>query len=131
MGIKGVTNGEESGGFTPAGLERTDPPLPRNEPNPNMVGRIALTVVSAEYPRTGWWDYANCYGADPDLFFPQGGAASKKAQAFCDGCIVKIDCLEYALQINEKDGIWGGTSARERKRIRRQRAQTARSIVGA
>ena len=38
------------------------------------------------------------------------------------GCVVREDCLEYALQNGEKFGIWGGMSERERRRIRRQRA---------
>ena len=49
----------------------------------------------------------------------------------CRGCEVRHDCLEFALQNGEKFGIWGGLSERERRRIRRQRAQAARSIVGA
>jgi WhiB family redox-sensing transcriptional regulator len=44
---------------------------------------------------------------------------------------VREDCLEFALQNGEKFGIWGGLSERERRRIRRQRAQVARSIIGA
>ena len=69
-----------------------------------------------------WQDMANCLGVDPDLFFPERGAATREAKEVCKGCVVRDDCLEYALANGEKFGIWGGMSERERRRIRRQRA---------
>ena len=78
-----------------------------------------------------WQDDANCLGVDPDLFFPERGASTREAKEVCRGCVVREQCLEFALQNGEKFGIWGGLSERERRRIRRQRAQAARSIVGA
>ena len=70
----------------------------------------------------GWQLFANCLGVDPDLFFPERGASTKEAKGVCQGCVVREDCLEYALDNGEKFGIWGGLSERERRRIRRQRA---------
>jgi WhiB family redox-sensing transcriptional regulator len=70
----------------------------------------------------GWQDFANCLGVDPDLFFPERGASTREAKEVCRGCVVREDCLEYALANGEKFGIWGGMSERERRRIRRQRA---------
>ena len=78
-----------------------------------------------------WQDGANCLGVDPDLFFPERGASTREAKEVCRGCIVRRQCLEFALQNGEKFGIWGGLSERERRRIRRQRAQAARSGYGA
>ena len=69
-----------------------------------------------------WQAFANCLGVDPDLFFPERGASTKEAKQVCQGCVVREDCLEYALANGEKFGIWGGLSERERRRIRRQRA---------
>ncbi len=69
-----------------------------------------------------WQDMANCLGVDPDLFFPERGASTREAKEVCKGCVVRDDCLEYALANGEKFGIWGGMSERERRRIRRQRA---------
>jgi WhiB family transcriptional regulator, redox-sensing transcriptional regulator len=69
-----------------------------------------------------WQEMANCLGVDPDLFFPERGASTREAKDVCRGCVVRIDCLEYALANGEKFGIWGGMSERERRRIRRQRA---------
>ena len=78
-----------------------------------------------------WQDYANCLGVDPDLFFPERGASTKEAKEVCRGCVVREDCLEYALSNSEKFGIWGGMSERERRRIRRARAIARRSAASA
>ena len=59
------------------------------------------------------------------------GASTREAKEVCRGCVVREECLEFALQNGEKFGIWGGLSERERRRIRRQRAQAARSVLGA
>lgn len=71
---------------------------------------------------TSWRESSNCLGVDPDLFFPERGASTREAKEVCRGCVVREDCLEFALQNSEKFGIWGGMSERERRRIRRQRA---------
>ena len=75
-----------------------------------------------EPEEAGWQLEANCLGVDPDLFFPERGASTKEAKAVCKGCVVREDCLEFALQNGEKFGSWGGFSERGRRRIRRQRA---------
>jgi len=49
----------------------------------------------------------------------------------CKGCEVREQCLDYALANGEKFGIWGGLSERERRRLRRQRAQANRGAVTA
>lgn len=74
----------------------------------------------------GWQSKANCMGVDPDLFFPERGASTKEAKEVCRGCVVREDCLEFALRNSEKFGIWGGMSERERRRVRRARAIAAR-----
>ncbi len=74
-----------------------------------------------------WQSRANCMGVDPDLFFPERGASTKEAKEVCRGCVVKDECLEFALRNSEKFGIWGGMSERERRRVRRARAMAARS----
>ena len=68
-----------------------------------------------------WQDYANCRGADADLFFPERGASTRKAKAICNACEVREECLSFAINNGEKFGIWGGMSERERRRVRRQR----------
>ncbi len=76
-----------------------------------------------------WQDEANCLGVDPDLFFPERGASTREAKEICRGCVVRLECLKYALTNGEKFGIWGGLSERERRRLRRQRALAARNVT--
>lgn len=73
-----------------------------------------------------WQDYANCRGADADLFFPERGASTRKAKAICGECQVRAQCLDFAIDVGEKFGIWGGMSERERRRVRRERQIAAR-----
>ncbi len=73
-----------------------------------------------------WQDMANCRGGDADLFFPERGASTRTAKAICRECIVREECLEFAIVNSEKFGIWGGLSERERRKIRRERQLAAR-----
>ena len=77
-----------------------------------------------------WQRLANCLGVDPDLFFPERGASTKEAKRVCRACVVREECLEYALDNGEKFGIWGGMSERERRRVRRERALARRPASG-
>lgn len=68
-----------------------------------------------------WQDLANCRGGNADLFFPERGASTRTAKGICKACVVREDCLEFAISNGEKFGIWGGLSERERRKIRRDR----------
>jgi WhiB family transcriptional regulator, redox-sensing transcriptional regulator len=91
----------------------------------------AVDIVSLLYGRQerSWQTQANCMGVDPDLFFPERGASTREAKEVCRGCVVREDCLEFALANGEKFGIWGGMSERERRRVRRARALERREAV--
>lgn len=103
-----------------------------NECEMQFITTSSITVSASPIePDPDWHDYANCLGVDPDLFFPERGASTREAKEVCRSCEVRHDCLEYALQNGEKFGIWGGLSERERRRIRRQRAQVARNTIEA
>jgi WhiB family transcriptional regulator, redox-sensing transcriptional regulator len=78
-----------------------------------------------------WQDQAGCLGIDPDLFFPERGASTREAKAICAACVVRVECLEYAIANGEKFGIWGGMSERERRRVRRARLLAARRKLSA
>ncbi len=74
----------------------------------------------------GWRADGACNGVDPDLFFPERGDSTREAKEVCKSCVVREDCLEFALAAGEKFGIWGGKSERERRGLRRARkAQVA------
>ena len=66
-----------------------------------------------------WQTHGMCLGLDPALFFPERGESTDQARAVCAACPVQTDCLQAALDRKERFGIWGGTSARERKHLRR------------
>lgn len=72
-----------------------------------------------------WHQRAACRTEDPTLFFPGRGASNEHAKAVCASCPVSDECLDFALTSGEKFGIWGGTSERQRRRIRVQPSITA------
>jgi len=69
-----------------------------------------------------WQTDALCAQTDPEAFFPEKGGSTRDAKKICTTCEVKAQCLEYALQNDERFGIWGGLSERERRRLRRARS---------
>lgn len=80
-----------------------------------------------------WREEAACHGINPDIFFPHAASprgtvtkASKAlALAMCAGCGVTMACLEYALSmpLTQDFGIWGGTTAGQRDKMRRNQHQ--------
>ena len=92
---------------------------------------MSQRIEGAGQDDRAWQDRANCLGVDPDLFFPERGASTREAKEVCKGCEVREQCIDYALANGEKFGIWGGLSERERRRLRRQRAQANRGAVTA
>jgi WhiB family transcriptional regulator, redox-sensing transcriptional regulator len=76
-----------------------------------------LAGEPAEEP--DWQERALCAQTDPEAFFPEKGGSTREAKRICSGCDVRAECLEYALAHDERFGIWGGLSERERRRLRR------------
>jgi WhiB family redox-sensing transcriptional regulator len=74
-----------------------------------------------------WRLDALCAETDPEAFFPEKGGSTREAKRVCTGCSVRAECLEAALTNDERFGIWGGLSERERRRLRLQR----RDIISA
>ena len=72
---------------------------------------------------TGWRARAACAGQHHALFFPKDDAderAIKRARQICAACAVANDCLAFALETNQRAGIWGGTTEEERRSLRRR-----------
>lgn len=90
-----------------------------------MQSKLVEALAQGEL---SWQDYANCRGADADLFFPERGASTRKAKSICGACEVRGECLDYAIEMGEKFGIWGGLSERERRRVRRERQIAQRRV---
>lgn len=70
-----------------------------------------------------WKHQAACRGYPDELFFPAGDTDEEHiatALAVCAGCRVTEQCLDYALESNQRAGIWGGTTEKERRSLRRR-----------
>ena len=85
--------------------------------------RIGGVVGVVRRPEDGqepdWQERALCAQTDPEAFFPEKGGSTREAKRICSGCEVRAECLDYALAHDERFGIWGGLSERERRRLRR------------
>jgi WhiB family transcriptional regulator, redox-sensing transcriptional regulator len=80
---------------------------------------------------SSWWDWAGCIGVNTELFFPIGSTGpaveqADQAKTVCAGCPVRDKCLDYVLAMGQHDGIWGGLSEDERRRLRRSRQRGQR-----
>ena len=97
-----------------------------------VMGRLAGPTTTPkrtthlDFQSHDWQEHSLCKTAQNlQLFFPERGGSSKPARTVCGLCPVKEQCLEYALNNKEAHGIWGGTSDRERRLIRKERSATA------
>jgi WhiB family transcriptional regulator, redox-sensing transcriptional regulator len=65
-----------------------------------------------------WFDDGLCAQTDPEVFFPEKGGSTKDAKKVCLACPIQPECREYALTHEERFGVWGGLSEKERRRLR-------------
>jgi WhiB family transcriptional regulator, redox-sensing transcriptional regulator len=72
-----------------------------------------------------WRRHSACRGLDPDIFFPATDEEAVAAKQVCGVCSVKETCLEFALHGREREGVWGGATEKERRRILRQRRRAS------
>jgi WhiB family redox-sensing transcriptional regulator len=85
---------------------------PRGKPQPRPLQPQNL----------GWQERALCAQVGTDLFYLNAGESGRDPKRVCGMCDVRAECLEYALaQDINPEGVWGGTTEKERKQIRRQR----------
>lgn len=62
---------------------------------------------------------ASCASADPEAWFPEKGGSTWAAKRICKECPVIAECLTWALEHDERDGVWGGLSQQERARLKK------------
>ncbi|CCI51990.1 MAG: WhiB family transcriptional regulator [Tetrasphaera jenkinsii] len=67
-----------------------------------------------------WQERSLCAQTDPEAFFPEKGGSTREAKKVCVGCDVRAECLSYALANDERFGIWGGLSERERRKLKKR-----------
>jgi WhiB family transcriptional regulator, redox-sensing transcriptional regulator len=85
----------------------------------DQVALRGLVLIDGAAEEPDWQENALCAQTDPEAFFPEKGGSTREAKRICAGCEVRAECLEYALAHDERFGIWGGLSERERRRLRR------------
>ncbi|MFE5658333.1 WhiB family transcriptional regulator [Streptomyces sp. NPDC056517] len=73
----------------------------------------------------GWQESALCAQTDPELFHPKQGHVCPEARRVCGACEVRVECLAYALAKPETDGVWGGLTYRERRRLQAEQRAAA------
>ena len=92
---------------------------------------IAVTAVGSadewfeRHELNQWRVRGACNGLDPTIFYPEDEDNANEAKDICSECSVRVACLEHALMSREKDGVWGGATSKERRRIIRQRRRSA------
>ena len=92
----------------------------RTAPAPQPSNVLSLFATVDDDGPMGWQERALCAQTDPEAFFPEKGGSTREAKKVCTGCEVRAECLEYALANDERFGIWGGLSERERRKLKRR-----------
>ena len=97
-------------------------PFPSQAATPAQAPSNVLPIFGTPADDTvlGWQERALCAQTDPEAFFPEKGGSTREAKRVCTGCEVRAECLEYALANDERFGIWGGLSERERRKLKRR-----------
>lgn len=91
------------------------------QPTPRPESTIGLSELFGEDEGAlSWQERALCAQTDPEAFFPEKGGSTREAKRVCTSCEVRAECLEYALEHDERFGIWGGLSERERRKLKRR-----------
>ena len=89
-------------------------------PAEGLAPVLPLFGADDEETALGWQERALCAQTDPEAFFPEKGGSTREAKRVCTGCDVRAECLEYALANDERFGIWGGLSERERRKLKKR-----------
>jgi len=88
--------------------------------DPVDLGVPGVRQPSLDDNALAWQSDALCAQTDPEAFFPEKGGSTRDAKRICSSCEVRAECLDYALQNDERFGIWGGLSERERRKLKRR-----------
>lgn len=84
------------------------------------VPGVRRPAETGEDTALAWQSESLCAQTDPEAFFPEKGGSTREAKKVCASCEVRTQCLEYALENDERFGIWGGLSERERRKLRKR-----------
>ncbi len=88
--------------------------------DPIQLGVPGVRKVVEDDNPLSWQTDSLCAQTDPEAFFPEKGGSTRDAKRICTSCEVRTQCLEYALDNDERFGIWGGLSERERRKLKKR-----------
>jgi WhiB family redox-sensing transcriptional regulator len=80
---------------------------------------LAMHIDTMISPELAWQQEALCAQTGADFFFPEPGSSVREAKRICGMCPIRDACLEYAMDNDERFGVWGGLSEKERLELRR------------
>lgn len=83
-----------------------------------VQGNEDLTTVAELFGRPEWQRYGACRGSSIEAFIPNRGGSFGPARELCQRCSVRHECFDYAMADDELVGMWGGTTERERRKLR-------------
>ena len=95
-------------------------PLKRTDEADDEAVIILFGADDLDEGPLAWQERALCAQTDPEAFFPEKGGSTREAKRVCATCEVREECLQYALANDERFGIWGGLSERERRKLKRR-----------
>jgi WhiB family transcriptional regulator, redox-sensing transcriptional regulator len=95
-----------------------DAALSERFPAPGMISGMHNDTIAA--PDLSWQEEALCAQTGSEFFFPEPGSSVREAKRICGLCKMRSMCLEYALNNDERFGVWGGLSEKERISLRRR-----------
>lgn len=84
---------------------------------------------SADNGSGDWREQALCAQTDSEAFFPEKGGSTREAKKVCLSCEVRDECLEAALYNDERFGVWGGLTERERRKLKKRIEQPVGSTA--
>ena len=121
--------------FRPPGRATRSVAMARGPPSiPEEGSELATTDAFFDQNNLDWQDVASCNDYDNILFFGEEGeseidkqAREAHAKSICQRCPVREPCLEFAMETNQKYGIWGGLTDKERASLKRRRARARRA----
>jgi WhiB family transcriptional regulator, redox-sensing transcriptional regulator len=93
------------------------------------MGEVLLLIDGTD-EEAEWTERALCAETDPEAFFPEKGGSTREAKKVCLSCDVRNECLDYALAHDERFGIWGGLSERERRRLKKSAVWSTAAWAG-
>lgn len=111
------------------GITNNGQPMPSRDPwqNPAVIEMLAASNPVFDDPEDplAWQRDGLCGQTDPEAFFPEKGGDVRMAKKVCEMCEVKEKCLDYALENDERFGVWGGLSERQRRKLRNMPKRSA------